>query len=90
MRSRTRVEDLAAHLERTTRLEGGQACRVIEEALAFFSESLEEFVRRRHAELQTEGRRNPEIFRRIAHELGGRRFAAPPLSERQIRRLIYG
>jgi len=47
-------------------------------------------VRRRHAELQGEGRKNPEIFPLIAAELRGRLVAAPVLSERQLRRIVYG
>jgi hypothetical protein len=82
--------DLCEHLERTTRLSAGEAARVIEEVLAYFCESTEEFIRRRHAELQREELKNPAIFEQIAGELRARRFAAPPLTERQIRRLIYG
>ena len=85
-----RLDDLLGHLVRTTSLRAGTAGRLVEEFLAFFSESLEEFVARRHRELQAEGLRNDEIFARIADEIGARRFAAPPLTERQIRRLIYG
>jgi hypothetical protein len=66
------------------------AARLIEEVLAYFSESVEEFVTRRHRELRAEDLQNDAIFARIAAELRTRRFTAPPLSERQIRRLIYG
>jgi len=85
-----RLDDLLGHLVRTTSLGAGTAGRLVEEFLAFFSESIEEFVARRHRELQAEGLRNDEIFGRIADEMGARRFAAPALTERQIRRLIYG
>ena len=44
----------------------------------------------RHAELQAVGKKNPEIFRLIADELGRRLVAAPLLSERQLRRIVYG
>jgi hypothetical protein len=47
-------------------------------------------VRRRHRELQAAGRTNAEIFGRIAAELAGRPVAAPALSERQLRRIVYG
>jgi hypothetical protein len=50
---------------------------------------VEEFVRRRHAELRTYGAKHAEIFARIATELQDRVVAAPPLSERQLRRIIY-
>lgn len=83
-------DELLEHLERTTRLSRTEADRVVIEVLAYFSEPLENFVARRHAELQGEELKNPEIFARIAAELRQRRFAAPDLSERQIRRMIYG
>ena len=57
--------------------------------LAFYAEPVEEFVRRRHAELKTYGARNDAIFTRIAAELGDRVVAAPALSERQLRRIVY-
>jgi hypothetical protein len=82
--------DLLEHLERTTRLTRAEAERVVAEILAYFSEPLERFVARRHAELQGEELRNAEIFARIASELDERRFAAPELSTRQIRRMVYG
>jgi len=84
------VGDLLEHLTRITALPRGAAGRLVEEVLAYFSESVEAFVARRHRELQAEGLQNDTIFTRIAAELRTRRFTAPPLSERQIRRLIYG
>jgi hypothetical protein len=83
-------QDLLEHLERTTRLTRAEAERVVAEVLEYFSEPLERFVARRHVELQGEEVRNEEIFARIASELGERRFAAPELSTRQIRRMVYG
>jgi len=56
----------------------------------YFNETIEDFVRRRHAELQQRQRKNDEIWPMIAVELGQRRFAAPELSERQLRRIVYG
>ena len=47
-------------------------------------------MRRRHAELKTYGAKNPEIFAELARELAERVVAAPPLTERQLRRLVYG
>jgi hypothetical protein len=83
-------EALLDHLVRTTRLGRGEVERVVAEVLDYFSEPLESFVARRHAELQQEELKNPAIFARIGEELRQRRFAAPALSERQIRRMIYG
>jgi hypothetical protein len=58
--------------------------------LSFLHEQPEEFVCRRHRELQAEGVTNTEIFARLRAELARWRFRAPEYSERQIRRLIYG
>jgi hypothetical protein len=84
------LDDLVQHLARHTRLDPGEACRLVEEVLAYFAETPSEFVTRRHAELRRQGESNDAIYERIARELEGRRFAAPRLSQRQIRRLIYG
>ena len=80
---------LVDHLIAGTGLTAAEAQRVIEDVLAFYAEPVEEYVRRRHAELKTYGAKNDEIFARIASELGERVVAAPPLSERQLRRMIY-
>ena len=82
--------ELVGHLSRTTSLSPHTAGRVVEEVVAYFSEPAEGFVRRRHRELQEAGVPNAEIFGRIATELAARPVAAPRLSERQIRRLVYG
>lgn len=83
-------EDLLDHLARTTALGPTEAARVVADVLAYFAESTEEFVRRRHRELQTRGLNNDRCFERIASELQQRRVRAPELSARQLRRLIYG
>jgi hypothetical protein len=82
--------DLVDHLVRTTRLPAGIAARVVDDVVAYFGESVEAFVRRRHRELQAAGRSNAEIFDVIAAELTARPVAAPRLSVRQLRRLVYG
>lgn len=63
---------------------------MVADVLAYFSEPTEEYVRRRHGELKSRGLTNDEIFPRIAAELPGRRVAAPELSLRQLRRIVYG
>ena len=90
MRGVAEPEDLVEHLARTSRLERDEAVRVVQEVLAYFSESTPQFVARRHADLRREGLTNAAIFERIAREVETRRFSAPPLSERQIRRLVHG
>ncbi|MDF2708494.1 MAG: hypothetical protein K0R62_4146 [Nonomuraea muscovyensis] len=83
-------EELIAHLTRTSGLGPGEAARVVADVLSYFSEPVEEFVRRRHAELKGRGLTNDEIFPRVAAELRARRVAAPDLSLRQLRRIVYG
>jgi polyhydroxyalkanoate synthesis regulator phasin len=81
---------LVDHLVATTGLTAAEAARVVEDVLAFHDEPVEDYVRRRHAELKTRGTRNPEIFADLAEELTQRFVAAPALSERQLRRIVYG
>jgi len=81
---------LVDHLLATTGLSEAEAVRVVEDVLAFHAEPVEEYVRRRHAELRTYGARNEEIFGRLAEELRHRVVAAPALTERQLRRIVYG
>ncbi|QIG45143.1 hypothetical protein G5V58_22375 [Nocardioides anomalus] len=81
---------LVDHVVRTTGLSAPDAARVVEDVVAFHAEPLEAYVRRRHAELKTYGARNPEIFAALAEELAHRVVAAPALSERQLRRIVYG
>ena len=83
-------QDLARYLAASTGLPQSTAIRVIADVTTYFSETIEEFVRRRHAELQRTQRKNDEIWPVIAAELRQRRFAAPGLSDRQLRRLVYG
>ncbi len=83
-------DDLVRYLTHTTALPGGMARRIVEEVVAYCDESAEAFVRRRHRELKAEGSANAEIFRCIAAELETRPVAAPRLTERQIRRIVYG
>ncbi|SEK87776.1 hypothetical protein [Nonomuraea pusilla] len=83
-------EDLIAHLTRTSPLGPGEAARVVADVLSYFSEPVDEYVRRRHGEMKARGLTNDEIFPKVAAELRGRRVAAPELSLRQLRRIVYG
>jgi hypothetical protein len=82
--------DLISRVSLSTGLAPAEATRVIADIVAYFSEPAEDFVRRRHAHLRTYGMKNSEIFSQIASELAGRVVAAPRLTERQLRRMIYG
>lgn len=87
---RPSYDDLVEHLVRSTSLQRGEAARVVLDVLAYFDETTEDFVRRRHRELQAGGAVNAEIFERIAAELPHRAVAPPELSLRQLRRIVYG
>lgn len=82
-------QDLVRHVAATTGLDEATAARVVADVVAYFGQTVEEYVLARHGELK--GRyRNDDIWPRVASELSGRRFKAPDLSERQLRRVIYG
>jgi hypothetical protein len=81
--------DLVDRIAASTGLSPAEAARVVADVVAFHAEPVEDYVRRRHAHLKTYGMRNPEIFARIAEELADRVVAAPELTERQLRRVIY-
>jgi hypothetical protein len=84
-------QPLINHLCESSDLTPLQARKTVDEVIAYFSESPDDYVRRRHLEIKQErGLANPEIFKRIEAELSQLVFAAPPLTQRQIRRIIYG
>ncbi len=82
-------QDLVRYLAASTGLPQPTAVRIVADVVTYFNETVEEFVRRRHAELHQRQRKNDEIWPMIAVELEQRRFAAPELSQRQLRRLVY-
>ena len=82
--------DLIGRVAGSTGLTPAEAARVVDDVLAWYREPVEDYVRRRHAHYRLYGRRNPEIFQLIADELASRLVAAPSLSERQLRRIVYG
>ncbi len=57
--------------------------------IGYFAETTEQFVRRRHAELHRH-HRNDQIWAIIAAELAGLPVSAPRISQRQLRRIVYG
>jgi polyhydroxyalkanoate synthesis regulator phasin len=90
MSDRPELDDLVDRLVHMSRLSRSEAAHLVDEVLAFFDEPLEEFVRRRHGALQRNGCSNRESFARVQEEVAQRRFRVARLTERQIRRLIYG
>jgi hypothetical protein len=83
-------QELAVRVAASTGLPEATARRVVADVTAYFGETVREYVRRRHEELRRQQRKNDDIWPVIEAELASRRFAAPGLSERQLRRLIYG
>jgi hypothetical protein len=84
------ASSLVSRIAHSTGLTEAESARVVSDVVAYFAETTEEFVRRRHASLQAYGMKNPEIFTQINAELSRRVVAAPTLSERQLRRIVYG
>ena len=82
--------DLVEYLIRTCPLSPAEAGRVVADVLGYFSEAPADYVRRRHRELKARGISNDLAFDQIAAEIPLRRYAAPELSLRQLRRIIYG
>jgi hypothetical protein len=82
--------DLVTRVAQSTGLSPGEAARVIADVVAYYTEPVDSYVRRRHARLQGYGMRNPEIFAQIRAELERRVVAPPSMSERQLRRIVYG
>lgn len=82
--------ELVEYLTRTCPLSEAQAARVIADVLGYFSEQPAEYVRRRHRELKALGLTNDRAFEQIAAEIPHQRYAAPKLTLRQLRRVIYG
>ena len=83
-------QDLVDHIADSTGLSPGEARRVVDDVLAWYREPVADVVRRRHHDLQLHGVRNDAAFEQIAAELRARLVAAPELSVRQLRRLVYG
>ena len=86
----TYPEDLVRHVAASTGLSEATATRVVADVKAYFSETVEAYVRRRHAELKDKNWKNDEIWPLLTAELGARSFGAPVLTERQLRRMVYG
>ncbi len=89
-RTPTPETELVRRVAESAGLSRHEARRVLGDVVAYFAEPVEVVVRRRHTELKRAGLKNPEIFAQITTELTGRVVAAPPLSERQLRRIVYG
>ncbi|MCP5179853.1 MAG: hypothetical protein H6993_07335 [Pseudomonadales bacterium] len=83
-------DELIDYLTRVSGLPAGQCRRLVQDVVAHFNEGVEDFVQRRHRELQQRGLKNAEIYTLLVSEVASRRFPAASLTERQLRRMIYG
>jgi hypothetical protein len=81
---------LIQHLGQITGLAPALLGKILDEVHAWFALDLEAWVRCRHRELRQQGLRNAEIYPRLQAEAQGILVRPGPLSERQIRRIIYG
>ncbi len=61
-----------------------------DELLNVFSETEKEYISRRHIELKKIGYKNKEIYPLIINEVNNCLFKGSLLTERQIKRIIYG
>lgn len=83
-------QDFQHYILSMYRISQDEFSRLLEDVMEFFNLTLDDYVRLRHLQLQNQGVKNQEIYNRISQELGQRRFKAPELTERQIRRMVYG
>ena len=83
-------QDLVRHVAMSTGLDEATATRVVADMMAYFGQTVEEYVVQRHENLKSRNRKNDEIWPLIMDELKTRRFTADGLSERKLRRMVYG
>jgi len=83
-------QDLLRQLRAMTGLEDALLEKILREIQAWYARDLHDWIRDRHRDLQRQGMRNQEIFSRLREEMDQILVRPPRLSERQIRRVIYG
>jgi hypothetical protein len=84
------AQDLIRHVAASTGLDEATSTRIVADIVAYFGQTVEEYVRQRHEYLKGRNRKNDDIWPLIMKELATRRFRAGELSERQLRRMVYG
>ena len=82
--------DLVRHVARSTGLDEATASRVVADVMTYFGQTVDEYVVSRHEELKSRSRKNDDIWPAVISELRDRRFRAPEVTERQLRRMVYG
>ncbi len=83
-------QDLVRHVAASTGLDEATATRVVADVVSYFGQTVEDYVRQRHTELKDLNKRNDDIWPRLAAEVSERRFLVDELTERQLRRIVYG
>jgi len=83
-------EPLIQHLQAVTGLEADLLTKILAEVRAWHARDLQSWVRDRHQELQRQGLSNREIFPRLCAEAQETLVRPARLSERQVRRMVYG
>jgi len=68
--------ELIDHLCRSSQLTASEAEHLVNEVLNYFSQTVEEYLRSRHQELQSQGIGNSQIFVLLQRELNNKRFCA--------------
>lgn len=83
-------EKFKHHLLQIVNISENDLERLISEINDFYSMGVDSFVRSRHSDLQARYRlKNKQIYKIIQKEIKMRKFPVS-LTERQIRRIIYG
>lgn len=90
MKQMINKNDFINHILETYSIDLPQLERLMDEFQSFYDADFKEFIQQRHCELKNQGMLNEEIYPKLLDELKERRFKAPELSLRQIRRIIYG
>lgn len=83
-------ERLRTHLMRNYGFSDELIQQLWQDLLAFFVDNHEEYIRCRHLELQDQGMKNEQIYHVLRKEVLKMLFPGPKLTDRQIRRIIYG
>ncbi|MCK4303125.1 MAG: hypothetical protein KAY24_02705 [Candidatus Eisenbacteria sp.] len=82
--------ELLQHLQTVTGQGEPLLAKILEEIQSWYTRDLSTWIRDRHRELQRHGFRNREIYPRLRDESQRILVHPGPLTERQIRRIIYG
>ena len=83
-------DDIVRRVADSLGVTDSEARRVVGDVVDYYREPLEGYVKRRHEECKRKGMPNAQVYAVIAAETADRVVAAPVLTERQVRRIIYG